>query len=84
MDIIPIVSISLELLIAVLALVIALRGRPYMLGFAVTFGIYVYYDLVRHYDWAISESVLSISFLIATITALIAMVGILKTPLKKK
>lgn len=76
MDIIPVVSIILEVIIAVLALVIAFRGRPYMVGLAVTFGIYVYYDLARHYEWAVSESLLSIVFLIATFTALMSLIGI--------
>jgi len=84
MNIIPIVSIFLEFVIAVLALIIAFRKRPYMLGFAITFGIYVYYDLARLYAWAVSEAVLSVAFLIATLAALVSMIGILKTTLTKK
>lgn len=84
MELIPIVSIALEVLIAVLALVIAFRKRPYMIGLAITFGIYVYYDLARYYSWEISESLLSSVFLIATLAALVAMVGIFRTTLGKK
>ena len=83
MDIIPIISIILEIVIAVLALVIALRGRFYMIGFALTFGIYVYYDLARLYEWSVSESLLSVVFLIATLAALVSVVGILKAGSKK-
>lgn len=79
MEILPIVSIVLEAVIALLALVVAFRGRPYMAGFAVTFGIYVYYDLARHYEWQVSGSLLSVVFLIATLTALGAMIGIVRS-----
>ena len=78
MNIIPIVSIVLEFVIAVLALVAAFRGRAYMVGFAVTFGIYVYYDLARLYAWEVSESLLSSVFLVATVAALLSMIGIVK------
>jgi hypothetical protein len=36
----------------------------YMIGFAITFGIYVYYDLARLYSWEVSESLLSSVFLV--------------------
>lgn len=78
MDIIPIVSIILEIVIAVLSLLLALRGRFYMIGFAITFGIYVYYDLARLYEWSISESLLSVVFLIATLTALASIIGVFR------
>ncbi|MBU0981195.1 hypothetical protein KKC94_00715 [Patescibacteria group bacterium] len=81
MDILPVISIVLEALIALLALAVALKGRPCMLGFVVTFGIYVYYDLARHYSWAVSESLLSVMFFIATLTAFGAVLGLL---VKKK
>ncbi len=83
MDILPILSIVLEFLIALLALASALRGRPYMLGLTITFGIYVYYDLARLYEWSVSESLLSVVFLVATVCALISVVGILKAGSKK-
>lgn len=84
MNLIPIVSIVLEFVIALLALVIAFRGKPYIFGFTITFGIYVYYDLAHLYAWEVSESVLSVAFLVATLAALISMIGILRTTLKKK
>ena len=78
MNIIPIVSIILEIVIAALALVAAFRGQRYMLGFAITFGTYVYYDLARYYAWEVSGSLLSVVFLIATLSALFSMVFIFK------
>lgn len=84
MEMIPVVSIFLEFFISLLALIIAFRKRPYMIGLAITFGIYVYYDLARLYTWAVSETILSVAFLIATISALVSMAGIFKTTLIKK
>ncbi|MFA6024776.1 MAG: hypothetical protein WC777_06325 [Candidatus Gracilibacteria bacterium] len=83
MELLPIVSIVLELVIAVLALLAAVRGRLTMLGLALTFGIYVYYDLARLYEWSVSESLLSVLFLIATLAALVSVFGIFKAGLKK-
>lgn len=76
MNIIPFASIVLELFIAIIALVVAFRGRMSMAGFAVTFGIYVYYDLARLLEWQVSEALLSMVFLVATLAALVSMIGI--------
>lgn len=84
MDLIPLVSIIIEIIIAAIALVVAYRGHTYMIGFAITFGIYVYYDLARYYAWEVSESLLSGVFFIATLAALVSMMGILKKSSKKK
>ena len=83
MNLLPIVSIVLELVIAGLALLSAVRGRLYMMGLTLTFGIYVYYDLARLYEWSVSESLLSFVFLIATVAALVSVIGVLKTASKK-
>ncbi|MEK7672865.1 MAG: hypothetical protein AAB373_03195 [Patescibacteria group bacterium] len=78
MNIIPVVSIVLEVVIALLALVAAFRGKAYILGFVITFGIYVYYDLAREYSWAVSENLLSVGFLVATVTALVSMIFLIR------
>ncbi len=78
MEIIPLISITLEAIIAIIALFSALKGRTYMAGFAITFGIYVYYDLARHYTWETSEGVLQSMFLIATIAAFVSIINIFK------
>lgn len=80
----PVISIIIEVVIALLALVTVFKGRAYMLGFAVTFGIYVYYDLARLYSWEVAESMLSVVFFVATLMALISTVGILKETLNNK
>ena len=42
-----IVSIALEAAVAILAVLAARRGKPYIYGLAFTFGAYVLYDLAR-------------------------------------
>jgi hypothetical protein len=79
MEILPLVSIVLEALIALIALLAAVRGRAYLLGFTVTFGIYVYYDLARYLSWVVSESLLSTVFFVATLAALASMIGVFKS-----
>ena len=41
------VSIVLEAAIAVIAVLAARQGRPHLYGLALTFAIYVFYDLAR-------------------------------------
>jgi len=67
-----IVSIALEAAVAVLAVLAARRGKPHIYGLAFTFGAYVLYDLARLLHWRI----LSWLFLLATISALIAVWGL--------
>jgi len=73
MDYLQPISIALESVVTLLALLSAVKGRSYLFGFAVTFGIYVYYDLARYFTWPTSESVLSGMFFVATLTALYSM-----------
>ncbi len=70
------VSIIIEALIALLAFACIFKKQPYMLGFTITFGIYVYYDLAKLYLWESPENLLPIMFFIATLSALISMVAI--------
>lgn len=78
MEFIPLISIALEALIATMALTAAFRGRPYLGGLALTFGIYVYYDLARHFAWERSETTLAIAFLVATISAFVSIMSIIR------
>jgi hypothetical protein len=71
-----IVSILLEAAVAVMAVLAARQGRPYLYGLAFTFAAYVVYDLVRYMQWTVEGPVLSWLFLIATLTALVAVVGL--------
>lgn len=64
------ISIVLEGLIALLFAASAAKGRPCLYGLTVTFGIYVYYDLVKLYEWNIAESSLRLLFFVATVSAL--------------
>ena len=71
-----IVSILLEAAVAVIAVLAARRGRPYLYGLAFTFAAYVVYDLARYLQWTVEGLVLSWLFLVATVTALVAVVGL--------
>ncbi len=73
-----VVSIILEAAVAILAILAARKGKPYVYGLAFTFGAYVLYDLARFLRIDVQEGALSILFLLATISALIAMWGLYK------
>jgi hypothetical protein len=54
----------------------ARRGRPYLYGLSFTFAAYVFYDLARFLHWPVEGPLLSGLFLVATITALLAVWGL--------
>ena len=49
LDTLQFFSIALEAFIAVIFLMIAIRGGAFMFGLALTFAIYVAYDLARQF-----------------------------------
>ena len=67
-----VVSIILEAAVAVIAALAAWAGRPYLYGLSFTFTAYVLYDLARLLQWPVEGPLLSGLFLLATITALVA------------
>jgi hypothetical protein len=71
-----VVSIVLEAAVAVIAVFAAQKGRPYLYGLAFTFAAYVVYDLARYMQWTVEGPLLSVLFLAATVTALIAVIGL--------
>ena len=71
-----IISIVLEACIAAIAVLAARQERPYLYGLAFTFSAYVVYDFARLMQWQVEGAVLSWLFLIATIAALVAVVGL--------
>ncbi len=73
-------SIILEAAVAVVAVLAARRGRPYLYGLAFTFAAYVLYDLARLLHWAVEGPLLSGLFLLATVTALVAVWGLYQEP----
>jgi len=54
----------------------ACKGRSYLFGLALTFGIYVLYDLGRLLGWNVEKGVLSVLFLLASASALVAVWGL--------
>lgn len=71
-----VVSIALEAAVAIIAVLAARKGKPSVYGLAFTFGAYVLYDLARLLRWDVQEGLLSWLFLLATISALIAVWGL--------
>lgn len=66
-------SIILEGVICCLCLRLAVvRRKFYGYGLALTFGIYVFYDLARRYDLHVTGDVLDTLFFIATVSALLS------------
>ncbi len=65
------VSIALEAAILVLCLLSAInKQKKFMLGFALTFAIYVFYDAAKLFSVAVPELLLEGVFLVATLSAL--------------
>lgn len=58
----------LEAIIALIFLLIAIRGRAFMFGLMPTYSIYVFYDLARQFAWDVPQPVLVIGFLVATLS----------------
>jgi hypothetical protein len=73
-----IVSIILEAAVAAIAVLAARQGRPYLYGLAFTFAAYVLYDLARLMQWPVEAPLLSGLFLLASVAALVAVVGLYK------
>ena len=71
-----IISIALEVAVAIIAALAASRGRPYFYGLAFTFGIYVLYDLGRLLGWPVEKGILSVLFVLASASALYAVWGL--------
>jgi len=67
-----ILSIALEVAVAAIAVLAAVKGRPYLYGLALTFTIYVLYDLGRVFGWNVDKGILSVLFLVASASALFA------------
>ncbi len=65
------VSILLEAAILALCLLAAFKKKKqFMLGFALTFGIYVFYDAAKLFAISVPEALLEGVFFIATLSAL--------------
>ncbi len=71
MGALQLVSIVLEAAILALCLMAALnRKKQFMLGFALTFAIYVFYDAAKLFSVGVPELLLEGAFFVATLSAL--------------
>ena len=71
-----IACIVIEAAVAIVAMLVAVKGRPYLYGLALTFAIYVLYDLGRLLGWNVEKGILSVLFLLASASALFAVWGL--------
>jgi hypothetical protein len=71
-----IASIVIEAAVAIVAMLVAVKGRPSLYGLALTFTIYVLYDLGRLLGWNVEKGILSVLFLLASASALFAVWGL--------
>ena len=62
--------------VAIVTVLAAVKGRPYLYGLALTFAIYVLYDLGRLLGWDVEKGILSVLFLVASASALFAVWGL--------
>lgn len=83
MDGIQLVSILLEAVVAVVAIMVGMKGKSYAYGFALTYGLYVFYDLSKLYDWAIPSGPITTIFFVATLGALWGIWGLYQEVSKK-
>jgi hypothetical protein len=71
-----IVSIIVEAAVAIIAIMVARQGRPYMYGLAFTYAAYVLYDFARWLGWNVEGPLYAVLFLLASISALVAVWGL--------
>ena len=66
-------SIILEVVILVICLRIALqKKRLYGAGLALTFALYIFYDLARDYNLHVTDRTLQLVLFVATVSALLS------------
>jgi hypothetical protein len=64
-------SILIEVIVAILGLLIVFKKKKnYGYGIFLTFAIYVFYDLAKFMNYSISEDILAVLFLIASVSML--------------
>lgn len=79
MEILQLISIIIEAFIVLIGIAMALHKKA-TLGwcFALTFGIYVFYDLAQYLHWQTDATVLHSLFFVATISAFWAIWSVYK------
>lgn len=79
MEILHLFSIIIEAIIVLIAITMALaKKHSFGWGFALTFGIYVFYDLVQYLNWQTDQNILRGLFFVATVSAFWAIWSVYK------
>jgi hypothetical protein len=69
MTVFDLLSVGLEAVAAVLSVLIAVqKKKSWGWCLALTFAIYVYYDLARNLSWNVVPNVLYVSFFVASVS----------------
>ena len=69
MKLLPVLSIALELMVAAMGLKLALIARKgWGWALALTYALYVFYDLTRLLSWDVPERVLQAVFFVASLS----------------
>lgn len=79
MEVLQLISIILEVIIVLTGVAIALAKKAALgWGFALTFGIYAYYNLAQFLHWQNDQNLLTGLFFFATISAFWAVWSVYK------
>lgn len=79
MNILQLISIIIEFIIVIISLTIAIQKKKiYGYGFALTFAIYVFYDLARLFALSVNEILLYSLFFVATLSAAVSLWSLYK------
>ena len=78
LEILQYLSILIEAFVAIIGIVIVIRGNKFGYGLLITFAIYVFYDLANQFQLNINPDVLYSLFFIASISILWFAWGLLK------
>ncbi len=71
METLQLLSIVVEAVVVFMLLYGAIKkGAVCAYGMALTFSIFVFYDLANYFDWGLSQNILTPAFFIATLSAL--------------
>jgi len=79
MEILQLISIILEAIIVLIGISIALAKKAALgWGFALTFGIYVFYDIAQYQHWQTDQAIIKSLFFVATVSAFWAVWSVYK------
>lgn len=70
-------SILLELVISIMGIILFFEKKKYGIGIFTTFGIYVFYDLVREIGFETNVNAMYFLFFIATLSIFLSIISLI-------